>query len=70
MLHDVLLFGAFLVWAIAGFVAGRRRDHREGVIYPAGTVLGDVLTVIVGVALWALFAFWLHARLVGVPPLN
>jgi uncharacterized membrane protein len=68
MLHDVLLFGAFLVWAIAGFAASRRRDRREGVAYPAGTMLGDVLTVIVGAALWAVFAFWLHARWIGVAP--
>jgi uncharacterized membrane protein len=68
MLHDVLLFGAFLVWAIAGFAAGRRRDRREGVVYPAGTALGDLLTVIVGVAAWAAFAFWLHARWIGVAP--
>ena len=68
MLHDVLLFGTFLVWATVGFAASRRRDRRDGVVYPAGTVLGDVLTVIVGAALWAVFAFWLHARWIGVAP--
>ena len=68
MLHDVLLFGTFLVWATVGFAASRRRDRREGVVYPAGTVFGDVLAVIVGAALWAVFAFWLHARWIGVAP--
>src|SRR3569832_90400 len=30
MLHDVLLFGAFLIWAGAGFAVSRRRDRRNG----------------------------------------
>lgn len=68
MLHDVVLFGAFLVWAIAGFAAGRRRDRRDGTLRPAGTALGDVLALVVGIALWATFAFWLHAKWIGVAP--
>jgi len=68
MLHDVVLFGALLAWAIAGFISGRRRDRRNGVVYPAGTVLGDVLAVAIGAAAWAAFAFWLHARWIGVAP--
>jgi uncharacterized membrane protein len=68
MLHDVVLFGAFLVWAVAGFAASRRRDRRNGVVYAAGTVLGDVLMLAIGLAVWAAFAFWLHSRLIGVPP--
>ena len=35
-LHDVVLFGAFLLWAIADFVVSRRRDRQAGVIYPPG----------------------------------
>lgn len=70
MLHDVVLFGAFLLWAIAGFAAGRRRDRRLGVAYPPGTLRGDFVAVVIGVAAWALFAFWLHARWIGVAPLG
>jgi uncharacterized membrane protein len=69
MLRDVLLFGAFLLWAIVLFVVSRRRDRRAGTVYPAGTRRGDVLTVVIGLAAWALFAFWLHAWLIGVNPL-
>lgn len=68
MLHDVVLFGAFLLWAIADFVASRRRDRLAGVRYAAGTLAGDAATVLAGVAGWALFAFWLHARWIGVNP--
>jgi uncharacterized membrane protein len=68
MLHDVVLFGAFLLWAIAGFVTSRRRDRRAGVTWPAGTVPGDAVTIALGVLLWAAFAFWLHAKWIGVSP--
>ncbi len=67
-LHDVVLFGAFLLWAVVAFVAARRRDRRAGVVYPAGTWRGDTITVVVGIAAWAVFAFWLHARWIGVSP--
>ncbi|WP_243050575.1 NnrU family protein [Dyella sp. RRB7] len=70
MLHDVLLFGAFLLWAIIDFVSARRRDRAAGVSYPAGTAKGDVIAVVVGVASWAVFAFWLHGWLIGVKPLG
>lgn len=68
MLRDVVLFGAFLVWAIADFVVARRRDRRLGTVYPPGTLAGDAITAVIGVAAWALFAFWLHVRLIGVYP--
>jgi uncharacterized membrane protein len=68
-LHDVVLFGAFLLWAIADFATCRRRDRTTGTTYPAGTLAGDLMTVVAGIVAWALFAFWLHAWLIGVRPL-
>lgn len=70
MLHDVLLFGAFLLWAVIDFVSARRRDRAAGVSYPAGTAKGDVIAVVAGVVGWAVFAFWLHGWLIGVKPLG
>lgn len=66
--RDVVLFGAFLVWAVADFAVSRRRDRAAGTVYPAGTAMGDVLAVVIGVAAWAIFAFLLHLRLIGVNP--
>jgi uncharacterized membrane protein len=68
MLHDVVFFGAFLIWAVTGFAVSRRRDRLAAVIYPAGTVAGDVLTIAIGIVAWAAFAFLLHARWIGVTP--
>lgn len=67
-LRDVLLFGSFLAWAIAAFATFRRRDRVAGVSYPAGTLSGDAIAIVIGAAGWALFAFWLHRVLIGVSP--
>lgn len=67
-LADVLLFGGFLLWAALVFRAARARDRAAGTVYPAGTVGGTVLSVVVGVVAWAAFAFWLHGPLIGVKP--
>ena len=69
MLHDVVLFGAFLFWSVALFVASRRRDRRLGTVYPPGSVKGTVIAVVAGIVLWVLFAFWLHSLLFGVNPM-
>lgn len=67
-LRDVVLFGSFLVWAGADFAVLRRHDRRAGTVYPAGTLSGDVIAVVAGAVAWAIFAFWLHKRWIGVNP--
>jgi uncharacterized membrane protein len=64
------LFGSVLVWAIVDFAASRRRDRAAGVVYAAGTVKGDGISVIGGVVAWVLFVVYLHRLLIGVAPLN
>tara|TARA_R110002072_G_scaffold233478_2_gene391104 strand:+ start:2875 stop:3453 length:579 start_codon:yes stop_codon:yes gene_type:complete len=68
-LADVLLFGSFLAWAIAGFAVSRRRDRLNQISRPAGTTSKDMVTVIVGLVSWAVFAMFLHTLLIGVNPL-
>jgi len=51
------------------FAVSRRRDRREAAVYAAGTVQGDVLTVVIGGALWLAFVLWLHLWLIGVSPM-
>jgi uncharacterized membrane protein len=55
-LHDIVLFGSFLAWAVLLFAASRRRDAANGV------------TVAAGVGGAVAFALWLHAPLIGVRP--
>jgi len=67
-LADVMLFGAFLLWAVLDFRAARQRDRALGTRYPVGTMAGDAITIIAGLAAWAVFALYLHAWLIGVRP--
>ncbi len=68
MLHDVILFGSFLAWAVANYIAARRRDRVAGTVYVTGPVWRDVVAVGVGVFAWFAFAKWLHLPLIGVAP--
>jgi uncharacterized membrane protein len=68
MLADVLLFGAFLLWAIIDRISLKRRAPvliRKTA--PSGYY--DLLAVVLGLALYALFLFKLHVLLFGVAPL-
>lgn len=69
-LAHVLLFGSFLLWAVLCFRAARQRDRAAGVVYAAGTLPATVLTVVLGLAVWAVFAFYLHGVLIGIRPLG
>jgi len=69
-LHDIVLFGAFFVWAVAALVAGRRRDRAAGIVHPPGDVSRDGLVIAIGAVAWAIFAFYLHGPLIGVRPLG
>jgi uncharacterized membrane protein len=67
-LPDVVLFGSFLVWAVLDFRAARRRYAVAVTGLPPGSTVRDVVTVVAGLAAWAVFAFWLHASWIGVAP--
>lgn len=67
-LADVLLFGSFLAWAVLSFIAARRRDRAAGTVYPGGSAARNAITVVIGLAAWAVFAFALHRALIGVGP--
>ena len=69
-LAHVILFGSFLAWGVANFIAARKRDRASGTTYPAGTLAGTGLTVILGVVVWAAVAFWLHGLLIGIRPMG
>lgn len=65
---DLLLFGAFLAWAIAVRMSLAHRPARPPIALPTSKV-NDAIAVAGGLALYALFMLWLHARWLGVSPL-
>ena len=67
-LADVLLFGAFLAWAVLDLISANRRDRAAGVVYATGPLSRDISAVVIGLAAWVVFALWLHGPLIGVRP--
>ena len=67
-LADIVLFGAFMVWAVVDYRSARRRDRVGGVVYPPGTTARDAIAIVVGAAAWLAFGLWLHGPLIGVRP--
>jgi len=67
-LADVLLFGSFLVWAVVDFRSSRQRDRTQGTVYAPGRSWPTIAAVVGGIVVWAVFAFWAHAKLIGVNP--
>lgn len=67
-LGDIVLFGAFLVWAVLDFRASRRRDRTEGRRYPVAGAGRTIVAIAVGLVAYGVFAMVLHARLIGVNP--
>ena len=65
MLADVLLFGCFLVWAVADRISMKRRIQRPVPGIPPSK-LNDIVAVLLGLVLYVLFVFWLHGWLIGV----
>ena len=65
MLADVLLFGSFLLWAVADRISAGRRPQAAAAV--TGPVRNDVIAVVAGLALYAVFVAWAHRSLIGVP---
>ena len=62
--RSVLVFGAFLVFAVADRIAVKRRNAP---VRPAGPVVNDAIAVIIGLALYGAILFYLHPYIGGVP---
>ena len=66
---DLLLFGTFLVWAVAVRISLQQRPARPIRVLP-GSPANDVIVVVGGLALYVIFILWLHIRWFGVSPLG
>jgi uncharacterized membrane protein len=65
-LGSVVLFGSFLVFTVVDrIVVARRGDRGAAAANP--NILGDLMAVAFGGALYAALVFYLHPLLFGVP---
>ena len=69
-LNDIILFAVFLVWSLIELRMENQRDREAGIVYAQGKASRDGLVVVIGLVVWAVFAFWLHGILIGVRPLG
>ncbi|ASJ70750.1 NnrU family protein [Granulosicoccus antarcticus] len=68
-LGDLILFGAFLAWAVLDYINSCKRDRATGVVYATAPGLAyDAATVVFGIGSWLIFVLWAHRLLIGVSP--
>ncbi len=67
MLADVILFSAFLAWAVADRISLKRRAPRPVPGLPLAGI-NDAIVIVLGLAAYVVFALWLHVAWIGVPP--
>ncbi|MEI8324677.1 MAG: NnrU family protein [Betaproteobacteria bacterium] len=65
-LAQVLLFGSFLLWAVACFISMRRRDRVAAARPLRGRLAPPLVTLALGLLGWVVFAKYLHPLLLGV----
>lgn len=69
-LVDVLLFGAFLAWAVLDRISAKRRAVPRVVPGAPPSAFNDAIAVIGGLGLYAAFLMGGHLWLIGVSPLH
>ena len=65
-LNSVLLFGSFLAYAVFDRIMVKRRGDNGPGPEVALSPMMDVISIIVGLGVWAAIALWLHPILFGV----
>lgn len=70
-LAAVILFGSFLAWAVYDRISLKYRADARGPLGNApGTLRGDIIAVVIGIALYAFMLTYGHAWLIGKPLLK
>jgi uncharacterized membrane protein len=64
---DVLLFGGLLAWAVADRISLKRRPARAA-RGAKPSRWNDLIAIVLGLALYAMFMSWAHLKLIGVSP--
>lgn len=67
-LASIILFGGFLAYAVFDRISLKRRAAASPSAAEGG-VVGDVIAIVAGLALYVAFLVYLHEQLIGVAPL-
>ncbi len=66
-LGEIILFGAFLAWAVFDRISLKHRADTGAPPIPVGGVTNDVIAVVVGIVAYLALAFAFHPVVIGVP---
>lgn len=64
-LHDIILFGGLLAWAVVDRISVKRRVDTPAVV--VGKTSNDIIAIVVGLAVYVGFVVWAHGAWIGVP---
>lgn len=64
----LVLFGAFLGWAVVDRISVKRRGAPDPVA-PSGW-MGDLIVIVVGIGAWLFLLLWGHQWLFGIAPIS
>ena len=66
MLHEVILFGSVMAWAVINRISLKRRIR----LLPLGvrSVYNDLVCLVAGLVTYLVIVFFLHVRIIGVVP--
>lgn len=64
---SMLLFGGLLAWAVYDRISLKSREAAGLVQIKSGPVSNDLISVVVGLGLYAIMLKWGHSALIGVP---
>ena len=67
-LADVVLFGSFLAWAVIDRISVQKRAAPTAASKPPGR-FNDLIAIVGGLVLYAVFVSWAHLKLFGVMPM-
>jgi uncharacterized membrane protein len=64
---SILLFAGLLGWAVYDRISLKQREAAGAVTVRTGPARNDIIAMVVGLAIYAIFLKWGHAVLIGVP---
>lgn len=66
-LGSIILFGSILAWAVIDRISLKHRTDPGAPHIPVGGKRNDVIAILGGVVLYAVFGFWFHPYVIGIP---
>jgi uncharacterized membrane protein len=66
---DLVLFGTFLLWAVANRISLNNRPARAVPGLPEAKT-NDLIVIVLGLAVYVATVFWLHGLVIGIKPFS